>query len=91
MLHKSQIASHKCLEILSTTPTDGFKVLCSLCGKQVKVIFTNVIHVTCVTHMISRVTSKIASNEKDISMLVLFPTPVATRFGTWLNGSVLFG
>ena len=60
--------------------------------------------------MISRVTSKIASNEKDISMLlgyitavfksvsrraqwkgygnvekVLFPTPVATRFGTWLN------
>ena len=31
---KSQIASHKCLEILSTTPTDGFKVLCPLCGKS---------------------------------------------------------
>ena len=31
---KSQIASHICLEILSTTPTDGFKVLCFLCGKS---------------------------------------------------------
>ena len=38
---KSQIASHKCLEILSTTPTDGFKVLCSLCGKSFDVKKTN--------------------------------------------------
>ncbi|KAL4119419.1 hypothetical protein QTP88_012228 [Uroleucon formosanum] len=62
-------------------------------GDALKVFYPNIIHVTCVAHMLNRVAEKLPSRiqlyKEMLPGLLLPPEPVIIRWGTWIE-TVIF-
>ncbi|KAL4153986.1 hypothetical protein QTP88_001819 [Uroleucon formosanum] len=61
-------------------------------GDTLKVFYPNIIHVTCVAHMLNRVVEKSPSRiqlyKEMLPGLPLPPEPVITRWGTWIEAVI---